>query len=113
MVAVGQLDAAYVQLEPFGHRRLSFFTPHAGQRRLAGRIVVQQSRPLHAQVRLNPLDHQQIEPAVAIGRRQACRRFDTELLGNGGQLSAIGRMRIDADVSLERFAVADPFGRAG
>ena len=58
VVAVGDFDAADVKLESLGHRRLASVMPDAGQRRLAGRVVVKQRRPLLAQVRLDSLDQQ-------------------------------------------------------
>ena len=67
VIAVGQLDAAHIQLEPLGDRRMA--VAHAGQRGLSARIVVQNRRTLFAQLRLNSRRKQIVENQIAVRRR--------------------------------------------
>ena len=99
-----------VQLEPLGDRRPPGAT--SGQGRLAGRIIVEDRRPLDAQARLDPLRQQQVEPAVAI--------VAAKLAGDGNASAAAPRRQLRAarpsadrrpTCMLKRLGVADRLGR--
>ena len=110
MIAIGQFHSGDEQLEPLGHGRVA--RPDASQRRLAGRIIEKQHGPIEPQARLHPLDHQQIEPSIAVFPCKSGRRLDAELFDRSGQRRSVGRVRVNTHVSLEGLAVADPLGQA-
>ena len=101
-VAVGELDAAGVELEAL---RQPWIDGRAGQRRLRHRILVEQRRRAEAEPRLDALDQhaaEDIGPGVVIGD------LDVRRHRGGGEGGAIGygtfecRQQIDAGELLER-----------
>ena len=74
--AVGELDAAGIELEPLGHARVAGLGP--GQRRLGDRVLAQDGRPAVAEPRLDPLDQhaaEHVRPAVVGGDPDAGRAW--------------------------------------
>ena len=110
--AVGEFDAADINLEAFGDARI--FPRRARQRRLLGGIFVQNGRAPNAEIALDALHQhaaENIAPAVVVGNANAGR------LRGAGEQRAVGlavrqgRQQIDAGEFFKRFRHRQPFRR--
>ena len=110
VIAVGQLDAAHVQLETLGHRRRTQRqyspAPLATADKSCKTTGVSLSQPW-----LDDRNQQQIEPRVPIGGRHAVRR---KILWRARPRKLVirGIVRIEADERLERRLISQQRGRA-